>query len=123
MGSMAVCEVCGNDYDKTFEVRRGDETHVFDSFECAIHALAPTCDHCGCRIIGHGIESDGHVLLRALRVGVRRRGRRRSRVTRCFSRPSLAVRFAAWPCITIGSKRNDSASSAFSSSTETSPGR
>jgi Rieske Fe-S protein len=56
---MAVCEVCGNDYDKSFEVSRGGEIHTFDSFECAINALAPTCDHCGCRIIGHGVESDG----------------------------------------------------------------
>lgn len=56
---MAVCEVCGNDYDKSFEVRIDHETHVFDSFECAIHALAPTCSHCGCTVIGHGVESDG----------------------------------------------------------------
>jgi hypothetical protein len=38
-------------------VRMGGETHVFDSFECAIHALAPTCAHCGCKIIGHGVET------------------------------------------------------------------
>ena len=38
---MAACKVCGNDYDKAFGISRGDETHVFDSFECAIHALAP----------------------------------------------------------------------------------
>jgi hypothetical protein len=44
---MPVCEVCGNDYDKAFEVRVQGATHVFDSFECAIHALAPTCAHCG----------------------------------------------------------------------------
>lgn len=56
---MAKCDVCGNDYDKSFEVRRGGEHHTFDSFECAIHKLAPTCAHCGCRVIGHGIESDG----------------------------------------------------------------
>lgn len=56
---LATCEVCGNQYDKCFEVRREGETHVFDSFECAIHALAPTCAHCGCRIIGHGMEADG----------------------------------------------------------------
>jgi hypothetical protein len=56
---MATCEVCGNEYDKAFEVTRGAETHVFDSFECAIHALAPVCDHCGCKIIGHGIEAGG----------------------------------------------------------------
>ncbi len=56
---MAKCEVCGNNYDKSFEVVGVDgETHVFDCFECAIHALAPTCDHCGCRIIGHGMEAD-----------------------------------------------------------------
>jgi hypothetical protein len=56
---MAVCEVCGNDYDKAFEVRMGGAEHTFDSFECAIHALAPTCAHCGCRIIGHGVEAGG----------------------------------------------------------------
>jgi hypothetical protein len=56
---MAQCEVCGNDYDKTMEITRAGETHVFDSFECAIHAIAPVCDHCGCRIIGHGIEAGG----------------------------------------------------------------
>jgi hypothetical protein len=55
----ATCEVCGNQYDKCFEVRLGGETHVFDSFECAIHALAPKCAHCGCQIIGHGVEADG----------------------------------------------------------------
>jgi hypothetical protein len=54
---MAICEVCGNDYDKPLEVTFGGGSHVFDSFECAIHVLAPTCAHCGCRIIGHGIES------------------------------------------------------------------
>ncbi len=58
---MAQCDVCGNDYDKAFEVRRGDESYVFDSFECAIHRLAPTCAHCGCRIIGHGVEADGRI--------------------------------------------------------------
>jgi hypothetical protein len=54
---MATCEVCGNTYDKCFEVRMGGESHIFDSFECAIHLLAPTCAHCGCRIIGHGMET------------------------------------------------------------------
>ncbi len=58
---MAVCEVCGNEYDKAFEVRRGEEAHVFDSFECAIQALAPICTHCGCRVIGHGVEADGTI--------------------------------------------------------------
>ena len=54
---MARCETCGNEYDKAFEVTMGGETHVFDSFECAIHALAPECRHCGVKIIGHGIET------------------------------------------------------------------
>jgi hypothetical protein len=56
---MAVCELCGNDYDKAFQITVGGESHTFDSFECAIHVLAPTCDHCGCKIIGHGVEADG----------------------------------------------------------------
>jgi hypothetical protein len=56
---MAVCELCGNDYDKAFQITVGGESHIFDSFECAIHVLAPTCDHCGCKIIGHGVEADG----------------------------------------------------------------
>jgi len=56
---MARCEICGNDYDKTFEVTMHGITHTFDSFECAIHALAPVCVHCGCKIVGHGIEQAG----------------------------------------------------------------
>ena len=54
---MAVCEVCGNDYYLSFEVVTAGRTHVFDSFECAIHKLAPVCAHCGCKVIGHGIEA------------------------------------------------------------------
>jgi uncharacterized radical SAM superfamily protein len=54
---MTRCEVCGNSYDKAFTITAaGGQQHVFDSFECAAHALAPRCDHCGCRILGHGIE-------------------------------------------------------------------
>ena len=59
---MARCEVCGNDYDKTLSVSvAGGAAHTFDSFECAIQALAPTCAHCGCRVIGHGVEAAGKV--------------------------------------------------------------
>jgi Rieske Fe-S protein len=58
-GNMNVCEVCGNQYDKCMEVRLNGETHIFDSFECAIHAIAPRCAHCGCSVIGHGMEADG----------------------------------------------------------------
>ncbi|WGS18542.1 hypothetical protein [Bradyrhizobium sp. ISRA463] len=56
---MATCETCGNDYDKTFQVTMNGKAHTFDSFECAIHALAPTCGHCGIRIVGHGLEKTG----------------------------------------------------------------
>ncbi|MFS0868300.1 hypothetical protein AB3M83_13310 [Microbacterium sp. 179-B 1A2 NHS] len=56
---MAVCDTCGNDDDKAFTLTRGDDTGTFDSFECAIHAMAPACAHCGCRIIGHGVETTG----------------------------------------------------------------
>lgn len=54
---MARCEVCGNDYEQAFQVVAGGRTHTFDSFECAIHRLAPTCAHCACRVIGHGIQA------------------------------------------------------------------
>jgi hypothetical protein len=55
---MARCATCGNEYDKAFTVvtAAGDH-HTFDSFECAIHALAPQCGHCGVRVVGHGVES------------------------------------------------------------------
>jgi hypothetical protein len=53
------CEVCGNDYDKAFELIQSGRKHVFDSLECAIHAIAPACAHCGCRIVGHGMEAGG----------------------------------------------------------------
>lgn len=56
---MARCDTCGNDYDKPFVVMHGTTSYTFDSFECAIQKLAPTCAHCKCRIIGHGLEDDG----------------------------------------------------------------
>jgi len=56
---MAKCSLCGNEYDKSFTVVMGNESYIFDSFECAIHALAPECAHCSCRIIGHGSEVSG----------------------------------------------------------------
>ena len=58
---MAKCEVCENDYDKAFEVIVAGKHHTFDSFECAIHALAPVCPHCNCRVVGHGVEADGQI--------------------------------------------------------------
>ncbi|MEU6852133.1 hypothetical protein ABZ901_19695 [Actinacidiphila alni] len=57
---MARCEVCGNDYVMSFEVHAQGAVHVFDSFECAIHRMAPICEHCMVRIVGHRVEVDGH---------------------------------------------------------------
>jgi len=56
---MSKCEVCGNEYDKAFTVTMDGRLHTFDAFECAIQALAPTCSHCGCKIVGHGVEKSG----------------------------------------------------------------
>ncbi|MEO7794087.1 MAG: hypothetical protein ABIV06_04880 [Thermoanaerobaculia bacterium] len=56
---MEPCSSCGNVYDKAFEISIAGERYVFDSFECAIHLLAPVCADCGCRVIGHGVEADG----------------------------------------------------------------
>jgi hypothetical protein len=53
---MAGCDQCGNDYDKPMQITRNGRSWTFDSFECAIQALAPVCAHCGCRIVGHGLE-------------------------------------------------------------------
>ena len=57
---MAKCDTCGNDYDKSFTVTKDGVTNTFDSFECAIQKLAPTCKVCGCRIIGHGLEASNN---------------------------------------------------------------
>jgi hypothetical protein len=59
MTAMAKCDTCGNDYDKAFQITKDGRVYTFDSFECAIHTLAPRCATCGTRIIGHGLEKDG----------------------------------------------------------------
>ncbi len=56
---MAVCEVCGNDYDMSFEEVAQGARHTFDSFECAIHKMAPVCEHCGVKVVGHGVVVEG----------------------------------------------------------------
>ncbi len=56
---MSICATCRNEYDKCFQVTIEGRTYSFDSFECAIQKLAPQCEHCSCRIIGHGVESEG----------------------------------------------------------------
>lgn len=53
------CECCGNEYEGAFQVVMAGTSHTFDSFECAIHVLAPKCSHCSCRIIGHGVQANG----------------------------------------------------------------
>jgi phage terminase large subunit GpA-like protein len=56
---MERCDNCGNAYDKAFQVKMAGKSYTFDSFECAIHRLAPACSHCGCKIVGHGVEGRG----------------------------------------------------------------
>jgi hypothetical protein len=59
---MATCQTCGNDYDKAFVVTTYDGVSAtFDSIECAAEGIAPSCAHCGCRILGHGVESDSQM--------------------------------------------------------------
>ncbi|TDE16022.1 hypothetical protein [Jiangella asiatica] len=56
------CDVCGNEYERTFTLRTADgHEYVFDSFECAVHRCAPECAHCGCKVIGHGIQAGDRV--------------------------------------------------------------
>jgi hypothetical protein len=56
---IAKCSVCGNG-DNTITIEAGGESCAFDTFECAIHALTPTCGPCGCRILGHAVEVKGN---------------------------------------------------------------
>lgn len=53
---MQACHCCGNTYRNSFDVTMDGETYHFDSFECAVHTLAPICRQCGCRVLGHGVE-------------------------------------------------------------------
>jgi hypothetical protein len=57
MAVLTGCDVCGNEYANAMRIQIGDREGVFDSFECAIHALAPTCEHCGIKIAGHGVQA------------------------------------------------------------------
>ncbi len=54
------CEVCGQESEDAFEVVRHVGRHGFDTFECAIYAMAPRCARCGVRIIGHPVKEDDH---------------------------------------------------------------
>ncbi len=55
---MKCCAVCGNAYDKLMEINYQGRREVFDSFECAIHSMAPKCAGCGLSVIGHGTQVD-----------------------------------------------------------------
>jgi hypothetical protein len=44
---MPVCEVCGGD-ERAFQVVLEKTAHVFDSFDCALHALVPPGENCAC---------------------------------------------------------------------------
>jgi hypothetical protein len=59
MYAMPRCDVCGNEYDNVLRITQGGKTMTFDSFECAIYAMAPRCAHCDCRVMGHGVEANG----------------------------------------------------------------
>jgi hypothetical protein len=56
---MSRCEIWSNDHDKAFQIMKDGRSHTFDSFECAIHARAPSRAQCGIRIVGHGMEKSG----------------------------------------------------------------
>lgn len=58
---MGQCVRCGNHYDKSFDILKDGRTDTFDSFECAIATVAPECEHCDTRVIGHGLEADGRI--------------------------------------------------------------
>jgi hypothetical protein len=59
---MTPCDTCGNHYERSFQVTTFDgKSYTFDSLECAVHKLAPVCEACGQRIIGHGREAGNHM--------------------------------------------------------------
>lgn len=58
---MSKCDTCGNEYSRPFAVDMEGRRYVFDSFECAIDKLAPRCQVCGVRILGHGVEQEGSI--------------------------------------------------------------
>jgi hypothetical protein len=58
---MGRCATCDNEFEATFRVTTptGDQFE-FDSIECAATKIAPRCQHCGCVILGHGIQGGRH---------------------------------------------------------------
>lgn len=62
---MERCEICQNEYDKSFYVILNGKTHTFDCFECAIQSLAPPCSRCHVKVVGHGVEVNNEVFCSA----------------------------------------------------------
>ena len=52
------CNNCGNFYKKCMTITLNNQSYTFDSFECAINYLAPVCNTCKSRIIGHGVQEN-----------------------------------------------------------------
>jgi len=66
---MAICDTCGNHYEKSFTVTFSDgRTATFDSVECAAVQLAPECAHCGAGFWDMTWRHPRHLLLRPLRA-------------------------------------------------------
>lgn len=56
------CDTCGNTYARAFRlIDHAGTEHHFDSIECAAQKIAPTCGQCGCRILGHGVETGAEI--------------------------------------------------------------
>lgn len=55
---MARCEVCGNEYHKSFELIMNEKSHIFDCFECAIHALAPPASTATVELSDMGVKPE-----------------------------------------------------------------
>lgn len=54
---MSVCDGCGNRSERMFTVQTHDDrVFLFDSVQCAVPILAPTCAGCLCAILGQPVE-------------------------------------------------------------------
>lgn len=67
--SMVICDVCGNDYDKSFIFQQGGCSGMFDLFECVIYVFVLCCVYCDCVIIGYGVEGNGCIFCCVYCVG------------------------------------------------------
>ncbi len=81
---MARCDVCGNDYDKAFQVTRAGRTLNFDSFECAIHAMPPLARIVTARLSGTESRREGRSIAALIA-----RDTQAERKTARSNRPSL----------------------------------